>query len=325
MTQFVFFKAPPLSAVAFNRLRKAAENSPPLQLGEPHNEAVKALQQGLIALFDLSISIPSGPTGNYLRETEAAVRAFQAKFHLLVDGIAGKETITALDVELDRRSREVLDSLDRCINGCKPCWFNDAERLRILHEMEANLRAMKASNTLGFANAAAAVVLLVILFFAVLMFLSIPQNQKALQRLMSEVIDAFRVRGEVLQAKIEEIKKEIKKFLDDAREVRSDCERDTALTDPAKLQRCKNLHAGQVKAAFEALIVVMRNVSTVIVTGLQGESVGLRGLKPLFGREALVALAEAFKRFINALNDFFKCLGCPEIPFPVIPDFPLFP
>jgi hypothetical protein len=156
MGSLTFFTSPPISPTGLRRLQQAAANSPPFQMGEGRSDGVKALQQGLIALFDSKISIPSGPTGNYLHETQAAVRAFQAKFGLMIDGVAGRQTIERLDRELDNRSQRV-----RCIDGCKPTWTQDSYRMGILRQMEGDLRNMKASNVLGFA--AAAVVLVVVL------------------------------------------------------------------------------------------------------------------------------------------------------------------
>jgi competence protein ComGC len=324
MASLVFFSSPPISAEGLRRVQLAADNSPPFKFGESRSDGVKALQQALIALFDPQILIPDGPTGNYLHETQGAVHAFQKKFRLVVDGVAGRQTIGALDLELNRRSKRVLERLDRCIDSCKPSWAGDSYRLSILYQMEADLRNLKSTNVLGFAAAAVVLVLLVILFFAVMMFLALPQNQKAMQRAMSQAIEAVRGRGEVAQQKIEELKTKIREFLSSLTDIRSECEKNKEQTDPDKFNECKRIHALLVKAAFEALIRTLKVAGEAIITGLEGESLGPRGLKRLFGKEAYVELGRAFLNYLNALNDFFKCLGCPEIPLPFFPEFPDF-
>jgi len=321
MASLTFFKSPPIPPAGLRRVHQAAEDSPPFKLGESHSDGVKALQQGLIALFDSKISIPSGPTSNYLHETQAAVRAFQAKFGLTMDGVAGRQTIHKLDQELERRSYRVLESLDRCINGCKPMWSRDSYRLGILYQMEADLRQLKSSNVLGYASVAVPLVLLVILFFAVMMFLASPQNQKAMRRLMSDVMSAVRERGEVAEEKIEEIKAKIKEFIKSLTDIRTECEKRTEQTDPAKFSECQRKFRLLVQAVFEALIKTLALAGDVILIGLHGE----RGGSALRGRDAYNALARAFVNYLNALNDYFRCLGCPEIPFPFFPEFPNFP
>src|SRR5262245_19991373 len=258
MGSLTFFNSPPISPAGLQRLQQAAANSPPFQIGEGHSAGVKALQQGLIALYDPQISIPSGPTGNYLHETQAAVRAFQAKFGLTIDGVAGRQTIERLDRELDSRSKRVLVRLDRCIDGCKRPWSQDYYRLGILRQMEVDLRNLKASNVLGFASAAVVLVLLVIFVFAVMMFYASPQAQRAIRRLMSEVIDAVRARGEVAHEKIEELNTRIKTFIASLSDLRTECEKNREQTEPEKFRDCKRIHGLTVQAAFEGLIRTMK-------------------------------------------------------------------
>lgn len=81
------------------RLQAAARNAPPLKPFERDHVAVRLLQETLIAA---GFPIPSGPTGNYLTETAAAVRKCEEKFRLTVrdSGIAGREVLSALDAFL---------------------------------------------------------------------------------------------------------------------------------------------------------------------------------------------------------------------------------
>jgi peptidoglycan hydrolase-like protein with peptidoglycan-binding domain len=77
------------------RLRSASENLPPMRIGEFNHDATVVLQE---ALIENGFSIPAGPTGNYLQETAAAVRAAEDQFGLTVDGgVAGRQVLSALD------------------------------------------------------------------------------------------------------------------------------------------------------------------------------------------------------------------------------------
>ncbi len=81
------------------RLQQAANNQPPLKKGEK-SEAVEILQQALVDLgFKMPISAPRAgiPDGIFGPETESTVRAFQASQGLVVDGVAGKNTLARLD------------------------------------------------------------------------------------------------------------------------------------------------------------------------------------------------------------------------------------
>jgi peptidoglycan hydrolase-like protein with peptidoglycan-binding domain len=81
------------------RIQNAANSQPSLKKGET-SDGVEILQQ---ALFDLGFSMPrsinrSGlPDGIFGSETEATLKAFQAKQGLTMDGIAGKETFDRLN------------------------------------------------------------------------------------------------------------------------------------------------------------------------------------------------------------------------------------
>ncbi|MBK9081984.1 MAG: peptidoglycan-binding protein [Rhizobiales bacterium] len=85
------------------RVCKAAENNPPFFMGEAGN-GVRTLQIGLIRIgYKMPISQPPGaqtPDGIYGDETASVVRQFQQKQHLDVDGIAGHDTLYALDAML---------------------------------------------------------------------------------------------------------------------------------------------------------------------------------------------------------------------------------
>lgn len=89
------------------RLRKAVNNAPPIGFGES-NEGVAAMQRGLIELgYPLPKSTHNGakpPDGIYGSETGAALKRFQQDQKLVVDGIAGMNTLTRMDELL--RSQE---------------------------------------------------------------------------------------------------------------------------------------------------------------------------------------------------------------------------
>ncbi len=85
------------------RVCKAAENNPPFFSGEA-NSGVRTLQMALIKVgYDMPISQPPGasaPDGIYGEETASIVSQFQQKVKIDVDGIAGHDTIYALDAIL---------------------------------------------------------------------------------------------------------------------------------------------------------------------------------------------------------------------------------
>lgn len=93
----------PLTAPRFAmnmRLQRAANNAPPLQMGET-SDGVSALQQALIDLgYQMPKSTAGGlerPDGIFGSETCDRVKQFQKKYSLTVDGVAGKQTMTKLD------------------------------------------------------------------------------------------------------------------------------------------------------------------------------------------------------------------------------------
>lgn len=82
----------------FPRFQTAVMNAPPMRQGES-GPAVRVLQQ---ALFDLGAQLPGSFRngdfdGIFGPETAKVLRAFQARHGLTVDGIAGRQTISALD------------------------------------------------------------------------------------------------------------------------------------------------------------------------------------------------------------------------------------
>jgi peptidoglycan hydrolase-like protein with peptidoglycan-binding domain len=100
--------------VSNERLRRAAENSPVVAKGET-GESVRILQQALIDLgFPLPISTRKygSPDGVFGDETKGAVRDFQKKFSLSVDGTVGRQTMAKLD-ELLPGAGAVLPPLPR--------------------------------------------------------------------------------------------------------------------------------------------------------------------------------------------------------------------
>lgn len=81
------------------RLQRAAENSPPINVGEK-GEAVRLVQQALIDLgFPMPLSTRrfGSPDGVYGQETIKQAKAFQIKFHLSPDGGTGRQTMGKLD------------------------------------------------------------------------------------------------------------------------------------------------------------------------------------------------------------------------------------
>jgi peptidoglycan hydrolase-like protein with peptidoglycan-binding domain len=109
-----------LSSARFSRgpeLQRAAHNQPPLKVGA-RGAAVKSLQQALVDLgFNLPRSITNGfPDGIYGSETETNVKAFQRSRFLVIDGIAGRETLNHLDkifsdLEDQIRRKEIAEIL----------------------------------------------------------------------------------------------------------------------------------------------------------------------------------------------------------------------
>ena len=93
-------------------LQCASRSSPSLKR-YMEGSGVAALQD---ALVDLGFPLPKSyaakrkPDGKFGAETEAAVRAFQAKYGLLKDGIVGKNTIHKIDFLIS--STPNLDSPD---------------------------------------------------------------------------------------------------------------------------------------------------------------------------------------------------------------------
>lgn len=84
------------------QLQSAAENAPPLRRGS-NGGGVARLQQALVQLgHKLPISVkPDGTAdGMFGGETDKAVRQYQEKKGLNVDGVAGRDTITTMDAEL---------------------------------------------------------------------------------------------------------------------------------------------------------------------------------------------------------------------------------
>jgi peptidoglycan hydrolase-like protein with peptidoglycan-binding domain len=77
------------------RLQSASDNSPPMRVGELNHDATVVLQE---ALIENGFPLAAGPTGNYLQDTAAAVRAAEQAFTLSVDqGVAGRQVLGALD------------------------------------------------------------------------------------------------------------------------------------------------------------------------------------------------------------------------------------
>jgi peptidoglycan hydrolase-like protein with peptidoglycan-binding domain len=66
-----------------------------MRVGELNHDATVVLQE---ALIENGFPLAAGPTGNYLQDTAAAVRAAEQAFTLSVDqGVAGRQVLGALD------------------------------------------------------------------------------------------------------------------------------------------------------------------------------------------------------------------------------------
>jgi hypothetical protein len=91
---------------------RAAVSSPPLQKGE-RGLGVALLQAALIKTgFEMPLSTrrTGRPDGIFGDETEQVVRSFQQRHKLLVDGVAGRATISALDAILAKSERHAPPS-----------------------------------------------------------------------------------------------------------------------------------------------------------------------------------------------------------------------
>lgn len=309
------FRSPPFSRAAVTRMEQASRSNPSFRHGETKSEGVRLLQSALLALCDPAIDLPAGVTGDYLDETRRAVIAFQQKYGLKTDAIAGRMTVSRLDQQLARSSRLVLSTLDRILGEMRKSYTRDETQAQILRELEMEAARLRHSNLMGLALSVPVVMLLVFIFFAILIWLSMPQTQKAIRDLMRELMKPAIWQAEVAQEKIDEIKRKINEFIDQARDIRTDCENETARTNPQKLAECQRKHSTNRKAKFDALIRVMKSVSTIIV-----DSLG-RGKLRIPRLEAIKQLKTALQDFVDALNDFLKCLDCPEVPTPdIFPD-----
>jgi hypothetical protein len=240
------------------------------------------------------------------------VTAFQRHFGLTPDGIAGRLTIERLDAELAARSRRTLLRLDRLVDRLEEQYDDDKLRAQIAREFEDQLRQLRNPNLAGFAMAAPAIILLVIIFFAVLLWLSMPQTQKALREAMKATIDFAKGRGEVLQKDIDWVKGQVNDFIDQARDIRTECEKQTEKSDPRKYADCIRRLNTPRKVAFEKLQRVLKQVSQVIY-----DSLG-RGRLRIPAADAIRQMRAALHEYIDALNDFLRCLGCDELPYPDI-------
>jgi len=89
---------------------------PPIRPGAA-GPRVKALRERLAADGDLAVpppeSAPAGPDVYYDESVAAAVRRFQARHGLAVDGLAGLETQAAMSVTAEARLEQVKVNLER--------------------------------------------------------------------------------------------------------------------------------------------------------------------------------------------------------------------
>lgn len=113
------------------RLQSAARNQPPLRKGET-GQAVGVMQQAFIDLgFSMPVTTGNGakpPDGIYGDETAKTVRTFQTQRQLSPDGIAGKDTLHALDALLLGKPLPLVESVDE--HTCGNCFSMDDPLLR---------------------------------------------------------------------------------------------------------------------------------------------------------------------------------------------------
>lgn len=125
-------------------LTRASTSGPSVRRGE-RGEAIQRLQ---LSLLSLGMRLPRStgdqsraPDGIFGAETEAAVRQFQTRNRLVVDGIVGKQTLAALDGQLPHPASQPR----RCSN-CSP---GNETRSRSLFT-GANFRGVTATPTAAF-------------------------------------------------------------------------------------------------------------------------------------------------------------------------------
>jgi len=112
-----------------SRLQQASNSNPSMKQGEK-GEAVAIVQQALVDLgFGMPRTTKNGHTltdGVFGEETANIIRQFQKKYGLVVDGIAGRQTLAKLDEQVIVQSR-LADMQSRMYAGndfelrtCKP-------------------------------------------------------------------------------------------------------------------------------------------------------------------------------------------------------------
>jgi len=82
-----------------------------LQYGVSH-ERVRTLRNRLIFLGDLKVTETQNPTF-FDSDLEKAVKSFQFRHGLLVDGMAGRQTVTAMNISTQKRLRQIEINLER--------------------------------------------------------------------------------------------------------------------------------------------------------------------------------------------------------------------
>ena len=82
-----------------------------LQYGVSH-ERVRTLRNRLIFLGDLKVTETQNPTF-FDSDLEKAVKSFQFRHGLLVDGMAGRQTVSAMNISTQKRLRQIEINLER--------------------------------------------------------------------------------------------------------------------------------------------------------------------------------------------------------------------
>jgi len=102
-----------------HRLQEASNSHPPLKQGD-EGDAVAIVQQALVDLgFDMPRTTKNRHAltdGIFGPETTDIVRQFQKKYGLVVDGIAGRQTLATLDEVIIVQSK-LKDMQSRMVTG----------------------------------------------------------------------------------------------------------------------------------------------------------------------------------------------------------------
>jgi hypothetical protein len=261
--------------------------------------------------------------GVFGAKTSARVREYQTNNALAVDGIVGPKTWESLlsaPVAIDPAA--AFAAMRPLFYSARRSMWYDPQRLFLLNSLEATLAGCcqpraGASNEVGatFLGVLANPLfwMLVIIIVLTLMLITDPVHRSNLQKLMKLAAEAVEERGEEAEKKIKRAAEEVREFWKQLTGVKTECER---LADPKKLEECLKKFDRNRRDKFFA---VHRLINLILSTRWDQ-----------FGRQVVVKLGKAIrelggaiKDYVDALNDLLRCLGCPEMPYPDIPNLPI--